>query len=110
MSLVKTFYYETRQLNATAIYIKVSATFHSTFAWCKEEWRNRATVLPQIYRRDQTMKCPRNCTSKFQIPKHMHFNITGPVKTVNIIAAKNAQLMTIKMLFLQLQYIILLRH
>jgi len=27
MSLVKTFYYETRQLNATAIYIIVSATF-----------------------------------------------------------------------------------
>jgi len=55
MSLVKTFYYETRQLNATAIYIKVSATFHSTFAWCEEEWRNRAMVLHQIYRWDQTM-------------------------------------------------------
>jgi len=41
MSLVKTLYYETRQLNATAIYIRVTATFHSTFTWCEEEWRNR---------------------------------------------------------------------
>jgi len=99
MSLVKTLYYETRKLNATAIHIKVSATFHSTFAWCEEEWRNRAMVLHQIYRRDQKMNCPRNLTSKFQIPKHMHFNITRPVKTVNITAVENAQLKTIKCCF-----------
>jgi hypothetical protein len=44
------------------------------------------------------MKCSRN-TSKFQIAKNMHFNITGPVKAVNIIDVKTAQLKTIKHCF-----------